>query len=390
MGKNNKKYTLDEVRIIVGDKGFELVSEEYVNSHTKLTLKDNEGYYYQTTIDNLNGNKIPRFVGKSNNYSIMNIHLWIKLNNKQFKILSNEYHGNKTNLKWLCLKDGCGEIFEASWHTIDRGDNCPFCAGKQVGLSNCLNIIHPNLANEFHPTLNGILTSFNITHGSNKKVWWQCGKNPKHIWSSTIINRVNGNGCPYCAGQLPNEDYNLLIANPELCKEWDYNKNKKKPEEFCPNSNKQVYWKCKECGYEWQANICDRNKGKGCSKCYKPSKGEIKIDKYFSNINIYYKCQYKFNDCRNILPLKFDFYLPDYIMAIEFNGKQHYESIKHFGGEEQFKLQQKLDRIKRDYCKLNNIILIVIPYWDYDNIEQILQKKLNIHTINNSNLTVVF
>lgn len=52
------------------------------------------------------------------------------------------------------------------------------------------------------------------------------------------------------------------------------------------------------------------------------------------------------------------------------------KSKAKFGGK--FKLQQKRDQIKRDYCKNNNIKLIEIPYWDFDKIEQILTKELKL------------
>ena len=74
--------------------------------------------------------------------------------------------------------------------------------------------------------------------------------------------------------------------------------------------------------------------------------------------------------------LSYDFYLKDYNVLIEFQGIQHYEPISAFGGEEQFKIQQEHDSRKRAYAKQNNIKLIEIPYWDFDNIEEILEKEL--------------
>jgi hypothetical protein len=41
--------------------------------------------------------------------------------------------------------------------------------------------------------------------------------------------------------------------------------------------------------------------------------------------------------------------------------------------------------MKRDYCKKNNIKLIEIPYWDFDNIEEILDKELKLNAYNISN-----
>jgi len=99
--------------------------------------------------------------------------------------------------------------------------------------------------------------------------------------------------------------------------------------------------------------------GSGCPFC-KESKGERFISNYLEKEKIIFEKQYKFDDCRNILPLPFDFYLPKYNTCIEFNGKQHYEPVSIFGGEEVFKNQQERDEIKKEYCKQNNIPLVII------------------------------
>ena len=68
-----------------------------------------------------------------------------------------------------------------------------------------------------------------------------------------------------------------------------------------------------------------------------------------------------------IVKLRFDFFLPEYNTLIEYQGEQHYRSVPLFGGDEGYKRRQENDRIKRDYCKSNNIKLIEIPYTYSDN-----------------------
>ena len=82
----------------------------------------------------------------------------------------------------------------------------------------------------------------------------------------------------------------------------------------------------------------------------------------------------KFYDCRDTRQLPFDFYLPDFNAVIEYNGKQHYEPIEYFGGENSFKIQQLHDEIKKDYCENNNIRFLSIPY--YSNIKEELNNFL--------------
>jgi len=270
-------YTIDKVRIILKDLEFELISEIYKNNNTNIIYKDKLGYFYFATFKNIKNNKPSRKFHKSNPYTIQNIKLWLILNNKPFELISDIYIKSISKLKWRCLKEKCGEEFENTWNDIQQGSGCGYCIGRKVGLSNCLATKNPNLAKEWHPTKNGDLTPYDVTCGSGKLVWWKCSKNPKHEWEAQILGRKE-RGCPYCAGHLPSEDYNLLVDNPELCKEWNYEKNDKKPEDYCPHSNDSVWWKCIICGNEWEATIACKNnyefRTHSCPKCNNNQKGE--------------------------------------------------------------------------------------------------------------------
>ena len=80
-----------------------------------------------------------------------------------------------------------------------------------------------------------------------------------------------------------------------------------------------------------------------------------------------------------------DFYLPDYNIAIECQGIQHFEPCEYFGGTEGFKKQIKRDKIKKELCNVNNIRLLfyctkIIFNEDYYNnitklIETIIEKS---------------
>lgn len=84
-----------------------------------------------------------------------------------------------------------------------NGSGCPYCAGKKV-LSgfNDLATRFPNLANQWHPTLNGTLKPNMVTAGSHRKVWWQCTLG--HVWKAMIYSRTGPKqcGCPVCAGKV--------------------------------------------------------------------------------------------------------------------------------------------------------------------------------------------
>lgn len=117
----------------------------------------------------------------------------------------------------------------------------------------------------------------------------------------------------------------------------------------------------------------------GVHQCYscscKESVGECKIRNFLELNEIKFIQEKKFEDCKDILPLPFDFYLQEYNLCIEFDGQHHYESV--FGEEEHLKTVEH-DTIKNQYCKDNNIDLLRIPYWKENNIEDIIATKLNL------------
>lgn len=380
-----RRYLYKEVRELIECFGYELIDQEYFNTILPLIIKDKEGFYYKIPFNNIRkGNSLAKF-HKNNPYTIQNIKLWIKLNSKPFKLISDEYRDANKKLKWKCLKDN--EIFEKGWSSILTGIGCPYCAGLQVGISNCLATKIPSLINQWHLTLNENTTPYNVTPGSSKEVWWQCDKNSKHIWKTTVRNRVsNQSGCPYCSGFYPSEDYNLLIINPKLCEEWDYERNDKKPEEYTPSSSKYAWWICKECGYKWNALISSRTSSISCAcpECSK-SKGEKAISKYLKENYIIFDIQKIFDSLIGLGSgnLSYDFYLSNYNLLIEYQGEFHDHAIKNYKNEplkfaeERLLKQQEHDRRKREYAKQNNINLLEIWYFDFDNIEEILNKELN-------------
>ena len=116
--------------------------------------------------------------------------------------------------------------------------------------------------------------------------------------------------------------------------------------------------------------------GRRCSQC-KKSSGEQEVENVLKKYNINYKYQFVFKDCKRIMPLPFDFYLPQYNILIEFDGEQHFRENRFKGTK--LKDIQERDNIKTNYCKNNDIKLIRIPYWDFDKTEEIICQELNLN-----------
>jgi len=135
-----------------------------------------------------------------------------------------------------------------------------------------------------------------------------------------------------------------------------------------------AFWLCVcECNREKvvRATYLRNSHTTSCGECLL-SKGEYKIKEWLNKHKIPYQQQKRFDDCKNIYPLPFDFYLPDCNLLLEFQGQQHYDETGYWGGEDKLKRTRKSDKIKRKYCKDNNYTYMEIPYWDLNNISNIL------------------
>jgi hypothetical protein len=138
---------------------------------------------------------------------------------------------------------------------------------KYLDVKKSLANLRPELAKEWDYEENGKLKPENVTLGSHKKVHWLCPK-CKMKWAAVVKNRVNGSGCPYCAGRIPIIGINdLATTNVQLANQWNKEKNGNlKSQDVSIGSNKKIWWKCDK-GHEWNARIGDRIRGDGCPYC---------------------------------------------------------------------------------------------------------------------------
>lgn len=125
-------------------------------------------------------------------------------------------------------------------------------------------------------------------------------------------------------------------------------------------------WKCPLCGNTFLAlpAIIANNHTTSCG-CQIQSSGEKIIKHILEKNHIEFIPQYSFDDCKYKYKLKFDFAIfknGKVFLLVEFDGKQHFEPIKFFGGEENFAETKIRDSIKNEYCVKNNIPLLRINY----------------------------
>lgn len=367
-----KRLTLEQAKEIAIDKGLELLDNVYINKNTKMTFKDNDGYLYHLTLDNVKDKRTGKFdiVGKRNKYTIQNIQKFIENNGSKTKILSNEFIDNKTKMKFKCE---CGEIFELSWtHMLGtRKVTCNNCGRERTAK---LNRIDYGKLCEIVENMGYKLITSKDKFTNKHKIDVEDSEGYRYSTSIYTLE-TNKNVC-----NKFNVKNNFLIHN--IC---NYIKNNNLPIDLVDKTERKVnvrnyYFEfyCCECGEIYKATLDQiRNSNRfRCNKCsLKQSNIEWLVEKYLILKDINYIKEKRFEDCRNKNPLPFDFYLEDYSCALEIQGSQHYYENEYF--QQNLEERQKIDKIKEEYCKNNGIKYIAIPYWlIFNNGEKETYKKI--------------
>lgn len=325
------------------------------------------GYEYEVTPRNFIGrnNRCPKCSGT------------LKVTHEEFLNKVHNRYGNeylvigkyKNRDKKLIFKHKkCGYEWETQPHIfLSSKHGCPKCSGnvKKKDTSYFKSEVYDLVKDEYE-----VLGEYNT---NNKKIQMKhntCG----HVWNVNIGSFLQGSRCPKCNGgvrkttkEFKEEVFNLVNNEYEVIGEYK-------------NNITRIKIKHNVCNHVSEICPIDFIEGVRCLHC-KMSRGEKRIFNFFYINNIINKNQYTFNDCTYKRELPFDFAIfnedNELILLIEYDGEQHYKANDFFGGEEAFKLTKLRDEIKNTYCKENDIPLLRIPYWEFNNIEAILSKQLN-------------
>ena len=168
--------------------------------------------------------------------------------------------------KKIVWKGKCGHEWTASVKNRVKGSGCPYCSHNLVleGF-NDLASEFPQIAVEWSER-NYPLRPTMVAVYSNRKVWWKCSKG--HEWNTLIATRSYGSKCPYCSGKILLKGFNDFAAKqPKLASEWSERNLPLTPDMINEKSRKNVWWKCRKCGYEWKAVVHSRVKGAECPVC---------------------------------------------------------------------------------------------------------------------------
>ena len=238
--------------------------------------------------------------------------------------------GSHKKLIWNCHK--CGRQWQATVHNRTNGTGC-ICDAKErqaaklrhrlIVRDGSLSQTRPEIAAQWHPTLNGSLTPNDVTEKSMYKAWWLGDDGIP--WQSVVSVRCRTKEGTKRPKELVVKGYNdLKTLRPDLAKEWNYNRNHNIDiESVMPGSKQKVWWIC-EKGHEWQATLISRNGGRGCPICNKERSTS------FPEQAIFYYVKKFFHDAENRFyledKLEIDVYIPSEKIAIEYDGSYYHKS----------------------------------------------------------------
>lgn len=386
------KFKYDFVKKFIEKYNCKLLTKEkdYINANKNIEIQCHCGNKFNTTFMIFKNKEKKqctkcnkKIVAKLFSFTYEEVKKYIeKDSNSGCKLLSTEYINNQIPLDIQCK---CGKIFHPNYNSFKGGQiECPKCSKEKIAQKylktneQFLKEVEEQVGNEY---------TFLEEYKGNKtkiKVRHNCEECNNYEWKMKPSNFLMGKRCPKCAGNLPYSDEEFKEKIYSLVKD-EYTILGK-----YINAKTKIKIRHNICGNKYKTTSNNFLNGNRCPICVE-SKGEQFIRHYCEKNSILFDPQYIFNDLIGIGGglLKFDFSiykneeksLIKYL--IEYDGKQHYEWIEGLMTYEKFHVLQMHDKLKNQYCINHNVKLIRIPYWEFDNIEKILNDVLINNNINN-------
>ena len=167
--------------------------------------------------------------------------------------------GSDVKTWWKCEN---GHSWQTMTKHLTRGRRCPYCVNYKIkpGENDFKTLAPPKLLEQWNYDKNSIKPN-QIALRYSKPVWWKCEKG--HEWKRSPDSRFKHTPftqCPYCAGQyVIKGETDLRTKFPEILEDFNYERNRKTPDEIHWGTPKKVWWKC---------GVVNRTKiGTGCPRC---------------------------------------------------------------------------------------------------------------------------
>lgn len=358
--KSTKRLTTEEfikrAINIHGDRyGYSKVV--YINARTKVCIICNKCHkeFWQLPSSHLSGK------GCKCNHQLLKediLNRFHEVHHEDYDYSDSDIEGVTKKIKIKCNR--CGNVFYQTPDSHIRGCGCPKCS-----KTNIVKYDPKTLQKEFETKaqqVHGLKYSYGQYIKSSEKIEIKCNE-CGHAFYQTPSNHLSGKGCPNCKRKKLSVIKSLTLtdfinkSNSVHNNYYDYSES-----EYI-NNYTLIKVICPIHGEFWQLPHNHMN-GKGCPKC-NFKKLESDVLKFLENNNIKYESQKSFEWLKYKSKMFLDFYLPEYNIAIECQGGQHFKSVEWFGGEKDFQKRQFRDNLKFELCKEHKIKILY-----YSNIEK--------------------
>lgn len=381
--RNKVKYSYGDFERIMNERQYEIVSEpsDYQSTHTlmKYICPHHRDVGVQViTLGRLLEGKGCMYCGREKTMKARTQPITEERVNKARKICeeqnwtfvsvdrdkSNKGH-SRVFVNFICNNHTKYGVQKVVWSSFIKQRMCKYCCHKNLSKEDIF-----TMAKNGSPYIE-ILSDYSKIYDTVECV---CTKH-NCFSTRTIREIILGHSCYMC--KIEKMSQASFASEEEIDKRIrELNPNAKRISKYNGIKNPMTY-KCMKCDHEWTGSIFVSSHCPNCEKQFF-SWGERYISEILEEQNVEYEAQKKFEGCKNIRFLPFDFYLPKYNICIEYQGMQHFKPCDYFGGEDSFISQQTNDNIKREFCKTNNIALIEIPYTynTKDKIKDYINEKI--------------
>jgi hypothetical protein len=359
-------------------------------SKNRYILKDTDDYKYFLSSSNVSviyrRKGEPRKFFGGNPYTRENILNYILKNNINIQLLTTNFENITaiTNLDFYCPIHG---NFQKSWNSIKNSSYCPIC-GKLKGIDKKRNNIE-DVKLAFEKENYTLISDKYINNLTPLQYICEKHKN-KGIQQMAWGSFITGQRCLYCTKER------LIKENTKSHEEFQKEvkslyKNKFTLLTSYTGCKNKINIYCNDCHTEFIQAPNHLLEGHFGCNCKPTSLGEKRIKEILDKNNNTYMQQHRFNDCKNKKMLPFDFAIFEdkertkLKYLIEYDGEQHFKPVTFGGISDELAYERFINTINNDiikniYCQNNNIELIRIPYYKFNDIEEILNNinnKLN-------------
>ena len=290
----------------------------------------------------------------------------------------------KTSVKILHKCNKCNHEWNVAPDRLLSGRGCPVCAIESAKQKTTKTDEQYEI--DLFNKHKGKIIRLERYIKNSVKIKHKC-INCGYEWNVTPASLLFGSGCPICAIESIKEKQSFTL-NDIKEKLEDINNNIEILSDEYINASTKIKYRCKIDRCVWETTWNSIQQGSGCPQC-SISKGERAITNYLNYNNVSYIPQKEFQGLIGVgsRNLSYDFYLSEYNLLIEYQGEYHDGTAGNQTIEE-FEKQQEHDRRKRKYAEDNKINLLEIWYWDFDNVEKILNNTLEIHEVINKQINM--